>query len=80
MNLNSTTPKLEMLLHSHQVLTLNNPRHNMTIECKEGVVWVTAAGEYKDYVLVPGKRCEPKTSGEVVIEAINEACLDIEEQ
>ena len=80
MNLNSTTPKLEMLLHSHQLLTLNNSRHNVAIECKEGVVWVTAAGEYEDYVLSAGKRYEPKTRGEVVIEAINEACLDIEEQ
>jgi hypothetical protein len=52
----------------------------MTIECKEGVVWVTSTGEYEDYVLSAGNCFEPKNSGEVVIEAINEACLDIEEK
>ena len=79
MNLNSKTPKLELHLHSHQLLTLDNSQHQMEIECKEGVVWVTSAGDRQDYMLRSGKRYLPKTTGEVVIEAINEACVDIEE-
>jgi hypothetical protein len=79
MNLNSKTQKLELLLRSHQLLTLDNTHHKMAIECKEGMIWVTSAGDYRDYMLCPGKRYVPKTNGEVVIEAIDEACVDIEE-
>jgi hypothetical protein len=79
MNLNSKTNKLELLLRSHQLLTLKNAHHKMAIECKEGVIWVTSSGDHQDYMLGAGKRYVPKTSGEVVIEAIDEACVDIEE-
>jgi hypothetical protein len=79
MNLNSTTPKLELHLHSRQLLTLENTQHHMAIECKEGVVWVTCAGDRQDYMLRSGRRFEPKTNGELVIEAIDEARVDIEE-
>jgi hypothetical protein len=79
MNLNSKTQKLELHLHPRQLLTLNNTQHNMAIECKEGVIWVTSAGERQDYMLRSGKRYVPKTNGDVVIEALNDACVDIEE-
>jgi hypothetical protein len=79
MNLNSKTQKLELLLRSHELLTLDNAHHKMAIECKDGVIWVTSAGDCQDYLLQAGKRYVPKTNGEVVIEAINEACVDIEE-
>jgi len=52
----------------------------MAIECKNGVIWVTCAGESQDYTLRAGRRYVPKTKGEVVIEAIDEACVDIEEE
>jgi len=80
MNLNSKTPKLELLLHTHQLLTLDNAQHNMAIECKEGLIWVTAAGELRDRMLYSGQRYVPTSNGRVVIEAIDEACVDIEEQ
>ena len=80
MNLTSNSPRGELLLHPHQVLHLDNAQHRMAIECKNGVIWVTCAGESQDYTLRAGRRYVPKTSGEVVIEAIDEACVDIEEQ
>ena len=80
MNLTSKTPRIEVILHPHQVLNLDNARHHMAIECKDGVIWVTCAGESQDYMLRAGKRYVPKSKGEVVIEAIDEACVDIEEQ
>ncbi len=81
MNLTSKTPRIELLLHPHQVLNLNNTtQHHMAIECKDGVIWVTCAGEKQDYMLRAGKRYEPKTKGNVVIEAIDDACIDIEER
>jgi hypothetical protein len=51
----------------------------MAIGCKNGVVWVTSAGEQKDYILHAGKSYSPRTKGSVVIQAIDEACVDIAE-
>jgi len=79
MNLTSTTPRVELLLHTRQVLNLDNSQDRMAIECKNGVIWVTCAGEYQDHILGAGKRFVPTTKGSVVIEAIDEACVDIEE-
>lgn len=79
MNLTSTTPRVELLLQSHQLLNLDNSQHRMAIECKNGVIWVTCAGEYQDHILEAGRRFVPKTKGTVVIEAIHESCVNIEE-
>lgn len=78
MNLMSTTPRIELLLHPREVLNLDNEQR-MAIECKNGVIWVTCAGEAKDHVLQAGKRYVPKTKGNIVIEAIAESRVDIEE-
>ena len=80
MNLTSTSPRVELLLPSHHVLNLDNSQHRMAIECKNGVIWVTCAGEYQDHILRPGRRFVPKTKGMVVIEAIDDARLDVEEK
>ncbi|MDO9303648.1 MAG: DUF2917 domain-containing protein [Anaerolineales bacterium] len=79
MNLTSKTPKIELLLRPHQILDLEETEHRMAIECKSGVLWVTHSGENQDYMLKAGKRYASKTKGKIVIEAINEAGLDIEE-
>jgi hypothetical protein len=79
MNLTSTTPRVELLLHSRQVLNLDNRQKRVAIECRNGEIWVTSAGEYKDHILRAGKRYVPKTRGAVVIEAIHDSRVDIEE-
>jgi len=79
MNLVSKTPKVEVVLHPRDVLTLNDAHHKMAIECKEGLIWVTCTGEKQDYMLRAGRRYVPKTKGDIVIEAIDEACVNIEE-
>ena len=79
MNLTFSIPAVELLLHPHQVLNLDNHRHRMAIECKNGTIWVTCSGEIKDYVLDAGKRYVLGKKGTVVIEAIDESCVEIEE-
>ena len=79
MNLSSRTSRIELLLRPRQVLNLDNRGHRMAIGCKNGVVWVTSAGEQKDYILHAGKSYIPRTKGSVVIQAIDEACVDIAE-
>lgn len=80
MNLTSKTSRIELLLQPRQVLNLDNTQHRMAIECKNGVIWVTCAGEHKDHILHAGRRYLPNTKGSIVIEAIDEACVDIEER
>jgi hypothetical protein len=80
MNLTSRTPKDEIILHPHEVLTLNESHQGMAIECKEGLIWVTCTGEHQDYLLRAGKRYAPRSKGHIVIEAIDDACVDIEER
>ena len=79
MNLTSRTPRIELLLQARQVLNLDNSQHRMALQCKNGVIWVTCAGEHQDHILRAGRRYIPTTRGNVVIEAIAEARVDIEE-
>jgi hypothetical protein len=79
MNLTSKTPKIELVLHPHQILDLDETQHRMAIECKSGVLWVTHSGETQDYMLKAGKRYVSKTKGKILIQAINESRVDIEE-
>jgi Protein of unknown function (DUF2917) len=79
MNLSSRTPRIELLLHPRQVLNLDNRQRRMAIECKNGLVWVTCAGEHQDHILRAGKSYIPRTRGNVVIEAIDNAHVDIVE-
>ncbi len=78
MNLMSKTPRIELLLQPREVINLDN-QNRMAIECKNGVIWVTCAGEAGDHVLQAGKRYMPKAKGPIVIQAIGESCVDIEE-
>ena len=78
MNLVSKTPRIELLLQPREVLNLEN-QNRMAIECKNGVVWVTCAGESGDHILHAGRRYEPKGKGAIVIESIGESRVDIEE-
>lgn len=80
MNLTSKVPKIELILHPHQVLDLDETQHQMAIECKSGVLWVTHSNEIQDYMLRAGKRYISKAKGKIVIEAFDEACVNIEEQ
>ncbi len=80
MNIQSQSHKVQLLLKKHQLLTLNEAQPKMAIECKSGVIWVTHAGDRRDYVLKAGRTCVPNGNGNLVIEAINDALVDIEEQ
>ena len=79
MNLMSKTPRIELLLQPHELLSLNNRQQPVAVACKNGVVWITCEGETRDQILRAGRRYAPKTKGSIVIEAISAACIDIEE-
>ncbi len=80
MNIQSRSRKVQLLLKKHQLVTLNEAQPKMAIEFKRGVIWVTHAGDRSDYVLKAGLRCAPKGNGDLIIEAIDDARVDIEER
>lgn len=80
MNIRSQTPKVELVLRPRELLTLNNLQHRMAIECKQGVLWVTSSGDKDDHVLSAGQFYMPVNNKKVVIEAIDDSCVDLEEQ
>ena len=79
MNLTSRTPRIELFLRPRELLNLDNSRHRTTIECRNGVIWVTCTGEHYDHILYAGWRYTPRSRGSIVIEAIDEARVDLEE-
>lgn len=79
MNIRPQAHKLELILKKRQLLSLNEVQPHMAIECKQGVIWVTHSGEQQDYILRPGRQYLPKGKGSLVIEAIDDACVNIEE-
>jgi len=79
MNLISKSLRIELLLRRNQLLSVENSQPHMAIECKEGVLWVTATGDNRDHMLYAGERYEPLENSKVVIEALKDASLDLEE-
>ena len=79
MNLITTTPRIEVLLRRNQLLNLENAQPHMAIECKGGVLWVTASGDNKDHMLYAGQRFNPIKGTKVVVQALKDSNLDIEE-
>ncbi len=80
MNLITRTPRIELLLQRHQLLSLEHAQPHMAIECKQGVLWVTASGDNRDHMLYAGQRFAPHTQSKIVIEAMKDASLDIEDR
>lgn len=78
MNIISKTPKVELLLQSHDLLQLNNKEQAIAISCKNGTVWLTCEGEFRDQILYSGRSYTPKMKGRIVIEALRASCIDIE--
>lgn len=77
MNIISQTSKIELLLKQRQLLKVDEAQPRMAIECKQGVLWVTSSGDYRDHMLVAGERYTPVARSQVVIEALDDARVDI---
>ncbi len=75
----SYTHQIELMLKRKQMLSLAEAQPGLAIECKQGVIWITYAGDFTDYILNPGERFQPRFTGPVTIEALDDACLNIAE-
>ena len=80
MNINTKTSNIELLMKQRQLLKLEEAQPHMAIECKQGVIWVTSSGDYRDHMLAAGQCYTPVNNSQVVIEALHDARVDIAER
>ena len=80
MNIISKTSNIELLIKRRQLLKLEESQPHMAIECKQGVIWVTSSGDYRDHMLAAGQCYTPVNNSQVVIEALHDARVDIAER
>ena len=59
------------------ILIIDLPEQELTLETREGRLWITKTGGSPDYVLNQGEECRLAGPGEVFIEALCQACLEV---
>lgn len=59
------------------ILILDLHEQELTVEDREGRLWITRTGGSQDYVLNQGEKCLLSGPGEVFIEALCHACLEV---
>jgi len=63
--------KIRMQRRDYQTMLLDKP--GSTLFCDAGILWVTQAGDRRDYVLTPGQEMTVTRKGKVLIEAMRDA-------
>lgn len=73
------TPQSNNRLHltENQYKTLDRTFPGQTIECEDGVLWVTQKGDREDHILLRGDKLVIEHRGKVLIEAMRESNLTI---
>jgi hypothetical protein len=76
--MNSTIqPKTKVRIPRHAYQRMKGIKPGSTLFCDAGVLWVTQAGDYRDYVLLPGQQMTVTRRGKVLVEAIRDADFHI---
>jgi len=66
---------MELLLSKNETLVIDGDHRGETLLCTSGTLWVTQAGDARDYVLSVGKSLNLSGSGRVVAWALSDAAL-----
>lgn len=53
------------------------PRHDLTVHCVDGQLWITQAGDGRDIVLTTGETFAPQPKGRVVIQALSDSRIQL---
>jgi hypothetical protein len=74
---NSRDINPEMDLQRNRTLRLKGDQRWRMIICHRGMVWITQQNDLEDYVLKPGDMFLISLRGEVVIQALQDASIEI---
>ncbi len=80
MNIVPQSNKIQLVLKRHQLISLRGAQPRMAVNCNHGVLWITNSGDPYDHIIGAGRRFTPKRKGNVLIEAMRDATVDIEER
>jgi len=80
MNIVSQTNKVQLVLKRHQLLSLRGAKPRMSIACREGILWITNSNDSRDHVVGARQQFSPARRGDVLIEALRDASVDLEER
>ena len=80
MNIVTPSKKVRLMLSKHQLLALRGAKPRLDINCEEGVLWVTNSSDQRDHILISADRFSPRRRGTVLIEAMRDSYVDIEER
>ena len=80
MNIATPTKKVRLVLKKHQLLALRGAQPRVAINCRDGVLWVTNSRDNRDHILITSDRFSPGRKGNVLIEAMRNSYVDIEER
>lgn len=68
---------MEYILKNREVISFTAAAHSV-IRVKEGVLWLTSAGDSRDYFLQFGDKFEMNSQGLVVMEALTDCIFGIQ--
>lgn len=71
--------QIDLHIHQHEVLNLPHPHNGVAIECEQGVVWITSAGDINDYTLTAGESYIVHDSNSLVIEAVQDSVVNLKD-
>lgn len=80
MNIATPTNKIRLVLKRHQMLSLHRVKPQTSIDVSEGVVWITNSNDIHDHIVTARQHFSPSRRGTVLIEAMRDASVDIEEK
>lgn len=72
--------KIDLNLHRSEVLNLSQAHPGMSIECEQGILWVTRSGDATDYTLKAGERYVAPDSSPLLVQAVRDAVLNLTDQ
>lgn len=80
MNIATPTNKVQLVLKKHQLLSLRGAKSRVAINCTDGVLWITNSNDNRDHILITSDKFSPRRKGKVLIEALRDSYVDIEER
>ena len=80
MNIATPSKKVRLVLKKHQLFAMRGARPHVAINCKDGVLWITNSNDNRDHVLIASEKFSPRRKGTVLIEAMRDSYVDIEER
>ena len=80
MNIATPTKKVRLVMKKNQLLSLHGAKPRMAINCSDGVLWITNSSDYRDHIILASERFSPRRKGNVLIQALRDSFVDIEER